>query len=140
MRGDSLSALDDDEAAVRVEAARSFWHLNGRPLDPYWALFEALTRSREFTESVGSALRTLEQSTGRLPETALLLCDRFIEAHGSAVADMSTGAAGNVGDVVQVVLRLRSQAATADQRRQCLDVVDNLVRVRGSGLTMLCGK
>jgi hypothetical protein len=125
----SLSdAFDDEDEAVRTEAGRSFWQLENGPIDRYWALFEALARSRAFPDAAGAAIRALARSPGRLPEGALALCRQLTETHAAAMADVSTTAAGDTEDVIQVTLRLRAQAAAAGDLRACLDVVDLLVK------------
>ena len=127
-------ALDDEHESVRREASRAFFGLKGSPLEPYRQLFEAFARSRALGDSAYSALQALEGAVERLPETALVLCERFVELHGSTAGDIRTAAAGDVGQVTQILLRLRTQSSDQSQRTRCLDLVDVLIRQGAVGI------
>ena len=128
------AAFDDEYESVRREASRAFFGLEGSPLEPYRQLFEAFARSRALGDSAYSALQTLEAAVERLPETALLLCERFVELHGSTTGDIRTAAAGDVAKVTQILLRLRTQSSDRSQRIRCLDLIDVLIRQGAVGI------
>jgi hypothetical protein len=125
--------FDDEDETVRGAAAEVAGTLRGRDLDPQLNLLRSLISSPAFPEALPQLLLTLEQSTDRVAELALLCSERFVETHKNEMHDIRTGAAGDAGHVGQLVLRTYSQASGKDMRRRALDSIDELLRFEAYG-------
>jgi hypothetical protein len=125
--------FNDEDEKVRGAAAEVAATLRDRDLDPHLDLLRSLISSLAFPEALPQLLLTLEQSTDRVAELALLCSERFIETHENEMHDIRTRAAGDAGHVGQLVLRTYSQAEGKDMRRRALDSIDELLRFEAYG-------
>jgi hypothetical protein len=125
--------FNDEDEKVRGAAAEVAGTLRGRDLDPQLDLLRSLISSPAFPEALPQLLLTLEQSTDRVAELALLCAERFIETQKNEMHDIRTGAAGDARHIGQLVLRTYSQADSQDMRRRALDSIDELLRFEAYG-------
>lgn len=125
--------FNDEDEEVRGAAAEVAGTLRGRDLDPQMDLLRTLISSPAFPKALSQLLLTLEQSTDRVAELALLCSERFIETHKKEMHDIRTSAAGDARHVGQLVLRTYSQADGEDMRSRALDSIDDLLRLEAYG-------
>jgi hypothetical protein len=125
--------FDDEDEEVRGAAAEVAGTLRGKDLDPQMDLLQTLIVSPAFPEALAQLLLTLEQSTDRVAELALLCSERFIATHQNEMHDIATRAAGDARHVGELVLRTYSQADGEDMRRRALDSIDDLLRLEAYG-------
>lgn len=128
-----IGFFNDEDEKVRAAAAEVAGTLRGKDLDPQMDLLRSLISSPAFPEALAQLLLTLEQSTDRVAELALLCSERFIETHKNEMHDIRMRAAGDAGHVGQLVLRTYSQADGKDMRRRALDSIDELLRFEAYG-------
>jgi hypothetical protein len=124
------AALHDTSPAVRGDAEHAFYRLGDQRLTEYDELIQAFADSPAVADGASAALHALESSRHPLPPSVIDVCEAWVAAHDSDVGDLRTGAAGDVMDVVRLVLRIHAQHSDADLRRRCLDLVDRLVVLR----------
>jgi hypothetical protein len=129
-----IQAFDDDNKEVREAATRGFFALRDVELAPFARLFDSFAMSKAMADDPGPALHTLSESKRLLPDTALRLCERFVELHGSALADISTSAAGDALDVGKIVMRVYVHSRDAELRSRCLDLLDRMVEMGAYGI------
>jgi hypothetical protein len=124
------AAFDDASKDVRAAAARCFRGLHRQPFDDQIRLLTAaFTDSLAFAEHSGDLIFELDQTTHPLPEWTLDPCERYLSQPGSAVADLSTRAAGHGYHLVKIVFRMYAQHLTGPIRRRCLNLMDTLLAV-----------
>jgi hypothetical protein len=129
-----IQAFDDDDKEVREAATRGFFALRDVDLAPFAHLFDSFAMSKAMADDPGPAIHTLSESKRLLPDTALRLCERFVELHGSAIADISTSAAGDALDVGKIVMRVYVHSQEAELRSRCLDLLDRMVEMGAYGI------
>jgi len=122
-----IRAFGDPSPVVRSSAIRCFYGLDKHRLDDYLPLIEAFGNSTALHDHAQTVFHVLESARQPLPVAVLDLCERFTAAHGAALADISTAAAGAGMNVVELAVRLHAQHADPDTRRRCLDLIDQLV-------------
>lgn len=128
------AAFKDSAESVRDEASRAFYQLDGEPLGDYSQMIAAFASSEALADGAAAVLHSLESSRQPLPIVVLDVCEAIVLLHRSEISDIRTAAAGDVNYVVKLVLRMNAQYDTADVRRRCLDLVDELVSLRAYGI------
>ncbi|MGH8910460.1 MAG: hypothetical protein ACRD0K_29195 [Egibacteraceae bacterium] len=128
-------AFNDPEPQIRSDAQRCFWKLSDTPLPPYRSLFQAYADSPATKDKFTTVFQTLKTSCGQLPDTALMLCEQWLDAHGDEAGDIATHAAAEAHQVSAVLLRLYTQHNDdPDLRRRCLDLIDAMITVGAHGM------
>ena len=119
--------FNDDDAAVRGEAASCFRHLKDEVLDTYGVLLAAFCDSFAFREG-GSfwILRRLEKSLGRLPGTTCLACEKFLDRFAGDARDIRTRGAGDTFTVAKLVFRTYQQHQNDEWTCRSLNLIDHL--------------
>ncbi|MBN1510532.1 MAG: ATP-binding protein [Phycisphaerae bacterium] len=126
--------FDDPSEKVRELAAACFGHLEGDALGGCAALVERFQSSAAFAMNHGHLIGALESTTSHLPDATVAVCDRFIEIAGARAGDIQTHDAAHAYRLNKLIIRAYHQAGSEDINRRCLDVIDNLLRVRALGL------
>ena len=119
---------------VRSAAVRCFYGLSKQRLEDYEPLIAAFADSVSLHEHAGTVLHELEMARQPLPAVVLDLCERFVHAHGAALGDITTAAAGDAMYVTRLAVRLHGQYTHPDTRRRCLDLIDQLVALGAHGI------
>ncbi len=132
-----VDMFDDEDKGVRAAAAEVAMSLRGRDLTEHMEILRALIASPAFESAVSQLLLTLETSTGPLEEVALQCAERFVALHRDEVGDISTGAAGDVRQVAELLLRTYSQSRDLAVRGRTLDLIDELLALRAYGVDEL---
>ena len=118
--------FDDDDAAVRGEAASCFRHLKDEVFDTYGDLIEAFCDSRAFQEGSSMVLRALEKSLGRLPGMTCLICEKFLERFADEARDIRTRRAGDTFTLAKLVFRTYQQHQNDEWTPRSLNLIDHL--------------
>ena len=118
--------FDDDDTAVRGEAASCFRHLKDEVFETYGDLIEAFCDSRAFQEGSSSVLRTLEKSLGRLPGMTCLVCEKFLERFADEARDIRTRRAGDTFTLARLVFRTYQQHQNDEWTSRTLNLIDHL--------------
>jgi len=126
-------ALEDEDAEVRSAAAEALRSLTDIDVDDAEQLLQAFLGTLAFDEHFDDAVGALDRRQGRLPDSALLLCERAVRSGGSALGDIRLSRAATADHVASVVLRLYRQG-DARTREQCLNIIDELVSVGAYGI------
>ena len=121
-----VELFNDDDAAVRGEAASCFRHLKDDVFDTYGDLIEAFCDSRAFQEGSSSILRTLEKSLGRLPGTTCLVCEKFLDRFADEARDIRTRRAGDTFTLAKLVFRTYQQHQNDEWTCRSLNLIDHL--------------
>jgi hypothetical protein len=124
----------DPSREVRSSAARTFYTLEKHRLDDYTALLEAFADSDALLDNATVVLHMLDEVRRPLPPVVLDICEKFVQAHGADIGDITTAAAGDATYIVHLALRLHAQHNAPDIRRRCLDLIDQLVAIRAHGI------
>ena len=127
---DALARLFDDESEkVRSEASKCFYRFGGDQIGQYAGLIEAFIQSVAFAAEHRQLIRALKRTTAELPDVTILACERFLDIVGAAAADIRTGAAGLVDDVVQILVRTYNQSRIPKTQARCLDLFDRMAQL-----------
>lgn len=121
-------AHDDDEE-VRELVSEVANVLRGEPLRPFEGILKTLMASPAFEHAVPQLLITLERAPDRVDDLALLCAQRFVEVFGHDAGDIRTGAAGDAGQVGELIIRGLVQSRSSAARSALLDVLDDLLMV-----------
>ncbi len=129
-----LTLANDDSEQVRQKVAQCFYR--SRDFDPGQSLtfVAGFVETRAFAEQPDSLIRAFEQATERLPEVALKVCERFVANAGAATGDIRTREAAGAYSVSKLVLRLYNQAISDADKNRCLDLIDEMARLRALGI------
>ena len=119
--------FNDEDAAVRAEAASCFRHLNDEVLNSYGDLLAAFCDSNAFREG-GSfwILRRLEKSLGQLPGTTCLACEKCLDRFAGDARDIRTRGAGDTFTVAKLVFRTYQQHQNDEWTCRSLNLIDHL--------------
>jgi hypothetical protein len=129
-----LRGFGDPEEAVRECAARAFYEVEYLSAEEGASLFDGAAAGQDF-DSVGkAALIALEDYRKPLPESALRLCEQFLEAHADEMGNITPSAAATAMHAVRVAIRFHAQRSDPSLRARCLDVIDVLVANRAHGI------
>ena len=125
--GEILTELfNDEDAAVRGEAASCFRQLKNEVLDTYGDLIAAFCDSRALQEGSFWILHTLEESLGRLPGTTCLVCEKFLDRFADEARDIRTHRAGDSPIVAKLVFRTYQQHQNDEWTSRSLNLIDHL--------------
>jgi hypothetical protein len=128
------TAFRDPAKAVRDSAERAFYQLGDERLADYEPMIAAFTGSPALGDGATTVLHTLESSRQPLPPAVLNLCEAWVDANRTSIADIATAAAGDAMYVVHLTLRMHAQHTEPALRSRCLDLVDQLVVLRAHGI------
>jgi len=132
---EALTQLFKDlDERVRSEAAQCFNGFEREELAEYSGLIEAFAQSPAFPANHQWVIRALEETTSRLPDATLLVCERFLDTVGAAAADIRTHSAADAATVSQLLVRVESQATDKMLRARCLDLIDRMTLIGAYGL------
>ena len=126
--------FNDDDAGVRNEAASCFRQLKDQVLETYGDLIEVFCDSKAFQEGSFSVLHALENSLGRLPGMACLVCERFLDRFADEARDIRTHRAGEIFTVAKLIFRTYQQHQNDEWTSRSLDLVDRLCLERMLGV------
>ena len=110
-----LLLFDDDDGEVRKETATCFGRLPAETLETYGDLIEAFCASKAFAGGAFRLLRALEESVGRLPGMACLVCERLLD-----------GPSRDTFAVAKLIFRTYQQHQHGKWTSRSLDLIDQL--------------
>lgn len=128
-----MQFVTDENQGVRKAAAQVAAPLRGRELRQSSELLHALIASESFTEALPQLLLTLQAAPDRIDDIVLDCARRYIDVYGEQASDISTSAAGEAQEVIQLTLRAYAQASDRDRRSLVLDLIDDLLRIGAIG-------
>jgi hypothetical protein len=128
-----ISLFDDQDHEVRRHAAGAMRHLDELDLGGVEVLVRGFMNSQSFAEHFDELLDALDGMTATLPDVAIEVCERAVEAAGSDMGDIRTARAMAGPQVTSVVLRLYRQAEPG-LRSRCLDLIDRLTEAAAYGI------
>jgi hypothetical protein len=132
---DELARLfDDPDDEVRRRAARGMRHLDDLDATDAETLIRAFLESRSFAEHFDDLIDALDHMTATLPDIAIEVCERAVDAAGTDMGDIRTARALTGPRVTTIVLRLYRQSEPT-LRSRCLDLVDRLTEIGAHGVT-----
>lgn len=126
--------VNDDDEAVRKEAALVAGSLRGHALRPFEETLTALIDSPAFADALPQLLITLERGPDRVDDLALACARRFVDALGPQAGDIRTSAAGDAREVGELIIRGLAQSRSASERAALLDVLDQLLLLGAYGV------
>jgi hypothetical protein len=97
-------------------------------------LVTAYARSEALRDESFHLLRALEETTAKLPDITILVCERMIEFHREALAEMRLPTSAHAHDIHELVIRLYRHTDDEAIRSRCLDLIDQLLVLGISGL------
>jgi hypothetical protein len=80
---------------------------------------------RDFCQSL-----QLEISTAKLPDLTCLICEQLLVSSGQSAGDITTEVSYHVHTLSQLIVRLYDQTDTAEIKKRCLDLLDELLQKR----------
>ena len=121
-----LRFFDDDDRAVRVEAATCFRNLEGQSLEPFENLINQFCDSVAYQEDSFSLLNALEDSSHRLPGITYNVCKKFLERFSDEARDFRTRRSGDSRSVTTLLLRTYHQHQQDEWASKCLNLIDRM--------------
>ena len=121
-----LPLFNDSDSKVRQEAARCFFYLKGRPLEPYENLISKFCDSAAYQEDSFSILHALEESSQKLPGITHTVCEKFLDRFSNEAGDIRTDRAGDSRSLAKLILRTYHQHQRDEWASQCLDLIDRM--------------
>jgi hypothetical protein len=112
-------------------------HLREHPLTPFSNTLTALIRSPSFQTSIPQLFLTLQYAPDRVHDLIILAAKRFLDELGEEAGDIRTAAAGAAHYVGELAMRAFVQAQNSAQRREALDIIDDLLRADVYGMNEL---
>jgi hypothetical protein len=131
--------LDDDDLAVRKNAAKAAGTLRDRPLASHREVLKSLIASSAFSEALPQLLITLDHATEPVDDLILATAHSFVEQFSGEMDNISTRAAGEAGKIGDLVLRAYAQADT-EGRQEALDLIDRLLEQAAYGFAARVGE
>jgi hypothetical protein len=128
-----ISLFDDEDHEVRRHAARAMRHLDELDVGDVEVLVRGFMNSQSFAEHFEELLDALDGMTATLPDVAIEVCERAVEAAGTDMGDVRTARAMAGPQVTSIVLRLYRQAEPR-LRSRCLDLIDRLTEAAAYGV------
>lgn len=121
--------MHDDDDDIREAVGEIASHLRGHNLRPFASLLSDLIASPSYVHASTQLLISLQDAPDKVDDLVDLAAHRFLDIHGSDVADIRTGAAGDARYISELVIR--GLAQTRDRRRvsALLDILDRLVEL-----------
>lgn len=126
-----LRLMNDESKEVRDQTTAVVRYMKG-PLSTYTDLLEKIRCTKMFKESPALVLDGLSRRLGELPDSALALCEDWLERWSADSGDISTHAAAEAYEVTSIVLAAYSAASSERVIDRCLDIIDCLIE-NGSG-------
>jgi hypothetical protein len=121
-----LRLFEDDDAAVRREAASCFRQLIKSPLKSYEQLITAFCNSAAYTEDTFWIFHLLEEALHGLPGVTCDVCERFLDRFADEAKDIRTRRAGDSHTVAELVFRTYQQHQSDSWASRCLDLIDRM--------------
>jgi hypothetical protein len=125
--------ITDTDEDVRKAASQVAAALHHRELRPFSDVLTTLIASESFTYALAQLLITLQAAPDRIDDIALACTRRYIDEFGQQAGDISTAAAGEAQEIVQLTLRAYAQASAQETRSQVLDLIDDLLLINALG-------
>ncbi|WP_369374494.1 hypothetical protein AB1046_09055 [Promicromonospora sp. Populi] len=121
--------MHDDDDEIRKAVGQLAIHLRGHNLRPLASLLADLIASPSYVHATPQLLISLQDAPDKVDDLVDLAAHRFLDIHGSDVADIRTGAAGDAHYISELVVR--GLAQTRDRKRvsALLDILDRLVEL-----------
>ncbi len=119
--------FDDDDQAVRREAANCFSRLKEAPIGEFQELIAAYCASRAYQESSFWLLHILEESPYRLPGITCNVCAKFLERFSDEAKNVSTSRAGDARTVATLIYRTYQQHLDDEWAPRCLELIDSML-------------
>lgn len=126
--------FNDDNEAVRSEAARCFRTFEASEIGDQISLIEAFVQSPTFVTEHGHVIDALRKSTATLPDITYLVCERFLDIAGADAADIRTRSAVEAEHISQLIVRLYSQSRNDEMQTRCLNLIDHMTQLHIIGL------
>lgn len=122
----ALSQLFNDASNdVQFQAARCFWHFEGKELGDYVGLIESFVDSPAFDTNYEQLIYSLENTTAKLPDDVTYqICDRVLDGLRSDDANIRYRSALKADRISPLLVRLYSQTKKPELQSRCLDLVD----------------
>jgi len=124
----------DEDAEVRKEAGKCFFHFE-EDLGDYVRLVNSFIQSPAFGSGSHDLIRSLEEMAAKLPESAYLICDRFVTDLVEEHAQDRRSTYRDATSISQLLIKLYSQSAQNQElQSQCLDLIDRMTEIGVYGL------
>jgi hypothetical protein len=131
-----IKLFDSPYEIVQTAASHCFDRFQSDELGEYTELIGTFVNSRAFEINHYGLLHVLENTTARLPEVTILICEKFLDQTGISAGDIRTGAAGESDTISKLIIRVYSQSqADENIESRCLDIIDRMAQIRAYGLS-----
>ena len=120
------SSFDDGDSQIRQVAAGCFRNLASQSLEPYADLIGQFCDSAAYHEDSSSLLRSLDQSSYKLPGITLIACEKFLARFGAEAKDIRTYRYIDGATVAKLILRTYHQHRDDGWAARCLDLIDRM--------------
>ncbi len=121
-----VSLFNDEDEAVRQEAAMAFRYLEHSDLEEYADLIQAFCDSEAFCDDSFSILNVLTESVRRLPGMTCNVCEKFLERFSDEARDIRTSRMGDAYTVVTLLFRIYQQHQQDEWSAKALNLIDRL--------------
>ena len=124
-----LRLFNDGNKEVRTKAAGCFWHLwqsPDTPLSDYESLMRNFLTSPAFADEPTFLLHALEDTSRRVPEVSLDVCEIFIARCGEGARDIRTSLAADEHTVGKLVFTVYAQLQLPALQTRALNVIDQM--------------
>jgi hypothetical protein len=130
-----LGLFDDDAQEVRKEAATCFNKMDNPHLHQRQHVIAKFLVSPAFELERNPLLRALEKCQGQLPEIALEVIKTYLNQATVETGNVSRASAMDSSHVSNITFRIYEQSPDKATRKQCLDLIDRMERLRFYGVT-----
>ncbi|MCP4598419.1 hypothetical protein [Neptuniibacter sp.] len=131
-----IKLFDSPYETVQTAASHCFDRFKGDELGEYTELVEAFVNSKAFATNRYGFFRVCENTTARLPEVTILICEKFLEQTDIDAGDIRTRATIDSSTISKLVIRVYSQNQEDENiQSRCLDVIDRMAQIRAYGLS-----
>lgn len=132
--------FNDPEKEVRKATCDCFRHRTGEVLLQEKNLIHRFIRSPAFNDNHAQLCLALRESNDLLPDVTLAIPERIIQLHRTERGNASLEVHRDVLYIPELVIRLYQQAADADLKTRCLDLLDEMLSLEVSMLDELLAK
>ena len=126
--------FSDSSKEVRARASNCFRHIKDEGLAELNRLVDRFVESTSFSEEYDQLIWALENSTAKLPDLTIAVCDRFLSFAEEDAANVQSRAAAFSHQLGPLILRAYHQASGGSVRRRCLDTMDRLLQAGAYGI------